>query len=72
MEEACTSGCTQTWTLDGMYDSGMTRLITVHTILIIVLFIDEYTVEKRSDREERTTQITNTKHTGWPNKLPSA
>ena len=31
MEGACTSGCIQTCTLDGMYDSGMTRHSPHHT-----------------------------------------
>ena len=30
-EGACTSGCTQTWRLSGMYDSGMTRHKTQST-----------------------------------------
>ena len=28
------SGCTQTWTLDGMYDSSMTRHNPYHTHLL--------------------------------------
>ena len=60
MEGACTSGCTRTCTLDGMYDSGMTR----YTTLIFILYIDEYTVKTGVIRRREQHIVTKTEHTG--------
>ena len=54
MEGACMSGCTQTWTLDGMYGSGMNKTHS-HSALITVLFIDDHIVKREiTGRKEHT------------------
>ena len=48
-EGACTSGCTQTWTLDGMYDSGMPRYSLLYSFVVLSI---SYTIDENTEEKE--------------------